>query len=278
MKKRIVALSIFCVVPCQRKEGSYTELNDSIAYQYIQVGEEEIPAGQEVLHLKLTVTNEKLDTLHYVPNFNYFINPEQHPIDSALRSFHIGDSLSFKLDRELFNSYLKFYGVLSTNTSDVLMHVRLVGAYKQEEAIAIKQAESSQREIDEQAELKKYLKTIKGKLDTLGGVYRQITTSVDSGNIIQYGSEVSIHYKGYFLNGYIFDNTYEKAITPSFTFGQEYQMIDGLQTALNGRKEGERVKIILPSRHAFGEEGSLAGIVPPYTAVVYDVNIIKVIN
>ena len=55
-------------------------------------------------------------------------------------------------------------------------------------------------------------------------------------------------------------------------------MIEGFQTALSGRKEGERVKIILPSRQAFGEEGSLAGIVPPYTAVIYDVNIIKVIN
>ena len=55
-------------------------------------------------------------------------------------------------------------------------------------------------------------------------------------------------------------------------------MIDGLKTALKGMKEGENLKIILPSRHAFGEEGSLAGIVPPYTAVIYDVNIIKVIN
>ena len=55
-------------------------------------------------------------------------------------------------------------------------------------------------------------------------------------------------------------------------------MIEGMQIGLTGLHEGEKVKIILPSRRAFGEEGSLAGIVPPYTAVIFEVNIIKVNN
>lgn len=278
MKKLILVLSVFYLISCQTKKEEFKKLNNSISYKYIQVGEKEILKSQEVLHLKLLVTTEQSDTLHFVPNYNYFINQEKHPIDSAIRSFQIGDSLTFKLKRELFNEYLKFYGVLNSNVESVLLNVRIIGAYTTEEAVKVRQTENSQREIEEQAQLQLYLNNIEGKVDTLDGVYYQISTKIDSGNIIQYGSEVSIHYKGYFLDGYIFDNTYEKSITPSFTFGQEYQMIDGLQTALNGRKEGESVKIILSSRHAFGEEGSLAGIVPPYTAVIYDVNIIKVIN
>ena len=167
--------------------------------------------------------------------------------------------------------------MLQSNEGKLLLSLKLMNNYEKLEAEKVKQTFISRRELNEQAAVQKYLSNLSGTLDTLEGVYRQILIETDS-IPIKLGSEVSIHYKGYFLNGYVFDDTREKSVTPTFTFGREYQMIKGFQTALSGRKEGERVKIILPSRHAFGEEGSLAGIVPPYTAVIYDVNIIKVIN
>jgi FKBP-type peptidyl-prolyl cis-trans isomerase len=98
------------------------------------------------------------------------------------------------------------------------------------------------------------------------------------GDSITYGSSVSIDYRGSFVDGYVFEDTYEKGITPTFNYGKEYQLIEGMHIGLNGLKSGESVKIILPSQRAFGSEGSLAGIVPPYTAVIFDVEIKKVIQ
>lgn len=271
-------LIMLTLLACSQKKTEYSNLNTGISYKYIQFGEGNTPSTDDVLKLTLTVTSIKGDTLHYVPDYNYYVFPQKHTIDSTIRKFKEGDSLILKVKRREFNSYLKFNDVLQSDSGEVFLHLRLKGFASKEAAVQSRQAELSERETMEQIHLKKYLRKFKYPLDDVGRVYRQMLHEKDSGEVVKFGSELSIHYIGYFLNGYVFDNTYEKPTMPSFTFGREYQMIEGLQTAINGLKEGERVKIILPSRHAFGGEGSLAGIVPPYTTVIYEVNIIKVIN
>ena len=41
-------------------------------------------------------------------------------------------------------------------------------------------------------------------------------------------------------------------------------------------KEGDKTKIIIPSQLAFGEYGSSTGLIPPFTTVIYNLEIIKV--
>ena len=275
---RVLTLVILVVLySCKESAPEFKKYSKDIAYKYLQIGNEKAIPQKDVLEVQLMVLNEVGDTLHFVEDYHYFLEPSEHVLDSVFRTFHALDSVLLKINRSLFNEYFKFYKVLQSNEGDILLSLKLMNSYEKTKADKVKQDVISKRELEEQAALQKYLRKIPGSVDTLDGVYRQILIETDS-TLIKFGSEVSIHYKGYFLNGYVFDDTREKSITPTFTFGREYQMIEGFQTALSGRKEGERVKIILPSRHAFGEEGSLAGIVPPYTAVIYDVNIIKVIN
>lgn len=275
---RLVPIILFFAA-CKEPAPEFKSYSPQVSYKYLQLGDEKPIEKDDVVEVRLMVLSETGDTLHYVHDYHYFLEPTHHVLDSVFHDFHVGDSILLKVDRSTFNEYFKFYQVLQSDEGKVLLSTRIVNAYDKKSAEQARLEIISKREVQEQFELNNYLKALSGSIDTMDGVYRQILAEVDSSaNAIKFGSEVSIHYKGYFLNGYVFDNTYEKSVTPTFTFGREYQMIDGFQTALSGRKEGERVKIILPSRHAFGEDGSLAGIVPPYTAVIYDVNIIKVIN
>jgi FKBP-type peptidyl-prolyl cis-trans isomerase FkpA len=41
-------------------------------------------------------------------------------------------------------------------------------------------------------------------------------------------------------------------------------------------KEGERSLFIIPSKLAFGENGSSTGIIPPFTSVIFEVELIEV--
>ena len=159
----------------------------------------------------------------------------------------------------------------------VHIHLRLAAIHSKKTWKEIQLKLLRERELKEQAILKRYFKSVPENYQLVKNVYRFIENETN-GDSIKYGSEVSLDYKGSFLNGYVFDNTNIKGVTPTFTFGKEYQMIEGLQLGLVGLKEGQTVKIILPSQLAFGEEGSLSGIVPPFTAVKFEINIIKVIN
>ncbi|MFH1005193.1 MAG: FKBP-type peptidyl-prolyl cis-trans isomerase [Bacteroidota bacterium] len=84
-----------------------------------------------------------------------------------------------------------------------------------------------------------------------------------------------LYYRGCFLNGKYFDSNYE---TQPFEYivGAEDQLIKGLETGVKKMHEGEKAKFIIPSYLAFGSQGSSTGIVPPFTTVIYEVELLKV--
>jgi FKBP-type peptidyl-prolyl cis-trans isomerase len=60
-----------------------------------------------------------------------------------------------------------------------------------------------------------------------------------------------------------------------FVFGEQGQVIKGFETAISLLNEGAQAKFIIPSQLAYGEKGSSTGIVPPYTTLVYEIELLK---
>ena len=58
--------------------------------------------------------------------------------------------------------------------------------------------------------------------------------------------------------------------------GDPGQIIKGMDIGLRLMKEGGKAKIIIPSQLGFGDKGSSTGIVPPYTSLIYDVELINI--
>jgi len=84
------------------------------------------------------------------------------------------------------------------------------------------------------------------------------------------GDIVSIVYKGEFLNGRFL----EKSNTEfEFIYGTPDQLLPGLNYVIRRLKLNENAKIILPSRLAFGENGSTNTTVPPFTPLVYEIKL-----
>ncbi len=127
-------------------------------------------------------------------------------------------------------------------------------------------------EMLEQQLLKSYLQ--RNKLEAYNGVYIE-KTEEGVGEIIKNGDEITIAYRGCFLNGLEFDKISGKTAF-TFRYGAQHQVIKGLEIAIKTMREGQKSKIIIPSQLAFGEEGSTTLIVPPFTTVVYDLEIVKV--
>ena len=107
------------------------------------------------------------------------------------------------------------------------------------------------------------------------GLYR-IVLKEGYGKTIEVGDTLTINYEGKFLDGKFFDSTIKRNQPFQFVYGTEWQVIRGLEEALSLMKEGEKSLFIVPSELAFGEEGSSTGIIPPYTSLIFEVEVIKV--
>jgi FKBP-type peptidyl-prolyl cis-trans isomerase len=85
---------------------------------------------------------------------------------------------------------------------------------------------------------------------------------------------VSIHVKGYLPEGKIFEDTYTDnkplKTTPA-------TLIPGLKETLQIMPAGSLWRIFVPSALAYGEKG-ISGAIPPYSAVVFDIELLSIIK
>lgn len=88
--------------------------------------------------------------------------------------------------------------------------------------------------------------------------------------IVAKGKQVSVSYKGWFLNDSLFDNPLYPL---QFSYGTPDQLLKGLNFVIKGMHKDEFIKIILPSYLAYGESGNTNGTVAPFTPLLYEVKI-----
>jgi FKBP-type peptidyl-prolyl cis-trans isomerase len=89
----------------------------------------------------------------------------------------------------------------------------------------------------------------------------------------RYGTQVSLSYKGYFLDGKLIDNSNGNF---SMTYGTPDQLLKGLNFVIKEMRKGEYAKIILPSSLAYGKTGSSNGAIPPFTPLLYEIQLTEV--
>lgn len=97
-----------------------------------------------------------------------------------------------------------------------------------------------------------------------------VVTRNGNGKIPETGDSVTIHYRGYFFEGRVFDKNMDGY---SFISGLG-QVIAGLDEGVALMSEGAKFKLIIPYYLAYGSNGS--ALIPPYTSLVFDVELIAV--
>jgi len=129
------------------------------------------------------------------------------------------------------------------------------------------------QDIEERKMLLEYLNENKITAKPLENGLYYIPMIKGNGDKAEKGKHVSINYKGYFLDGREFDSSKSPV---DFTIGDQYQLIKGLEIGITFMKQGEKTKFIIPSQLAYGEKGSSTGVVPPYTTLIYEIELLTV--
>lgn len=84
--------------------------------------------------------------------------------------------------------------------------------------------------------------------------------------------QVECHYEGTLINGQVFDSSYRRGETATFGLNQ---VIKGWTEGLQLMQEGAKYRFFIPYNLAYGEQGAGQSI-PPYAALIFDVELIKV--
>ena len=83
---------------------------------------------------------------------------------------------------------------------------------------------------------------------------------------------VECHYEGFLIDGTVFDSSVQRGQTATFPLGG---VIKGWTEGLQLMKEGGKYRFFIPYHLAYGEAGA-AGAIPPYAALIFDVELIAV--
>lgn len=88
-----------------------------------------------------------------------------------------------------------------------------------------------------------------------------------SGNTPSINSKVKVYYKGYFLDGTVFDQSTDNTVEFFLT-----QVIQGWGIGLQLFKRGESGTLLIPSQYAYGSAGR--GSIPSNTVLAFDITLV----
>ena len=148
-------------------------------------------------------------------------------------------------------------------------------------------AEVRQRKAAEPHLIEMYLNNHSGPWVELKGGVMALVTEQGKGKAVKKGKTVTVDYVCRTIDGFLFD-TSKKSVAEaekSVVAGKGYSpltykvgdlaLIEGWMVGLDGRKEGSKLTLLIPSSMAYGEQGAQP-IVQAYTPLVLEIEVLSV--
>ena len=107
---------------------------------------------------------------------------------------------------------------------------------------------------------------------TQSGLQYEVLNSGD-GAMPKPSEKVKVHYTGTLLDGTVFDSSVDRGKPEVFGVTQ---VIKGWQEALQLMAVGDKWKVFIPQDLAYGQRGAGGGMIPPYAALIFEMELISI--
>ncbi|MBI4931528.1 MAG: FKBP-type peptidyl-prolyl cis-trans isomerase [Bacteroidetes bacterium] len=285
-----VGLLFFLFFSCSDSPfPDFTKTKNGLYYKLIDIGESDKRAKPgDYVTVQMIIKSEKDSILYDTRRIGldgsvtFLLTTPQQEKDyrEGFQYLSEGDSAAFITDAYAF--YMK------KNNKPVPMGMKMESIIKVQARVLkirtpeehakdmlIEKGKLEQAEFEEKKILDKYMADSSIPAQLIGNGMYYIKLQEGKGLTPDSGSVALLNYRGSFLNGRCFDFFFESQPF-EYMVGQEDQLIKGLEIGVRRMHEGEKAKFIIPSHLAFGSSGSSTEIVPPFTTVIYEVELLKV--
>ena len=116
---------------------------------------------------------------------------------------------------------------------------------------------------------------IEGKTTKTASGLEYFDIKAGTGEAAVKGKSVSVHYTGWLINGKKFDSSVDRKSPFSFTLGGG-QVIQGWDEGVAGMKIGGKRQLRIPPELGSGARGVGNGLIPPNSALIFDVELLEV--
>ncbi|MBI9066161.1 MAG: FKBP-type peptidyl-prolyl cis-trans isomerase [Salinivirgaceae bacterium] len=278
----ILSMVIFSSCGLFERHPGYSKTKTGIYFKLQKIGENiKPPAPSDYVTVDVKYITVS-DSIFFAGNRTFQLtNPDFNgSIDECFLMLSEGDSASFIIDTKDF-----FEKTLQANIPRFIKHgdplkieirmdeIRTESQYAKDKAEFLKWIEDFGEY--EKLVLSRFIQEEKIDVEPSESGMYFISTHEGTGKPVELGDIVTVNYEGKFLNGKFFDSTNKRNQPFEFVYGTEMQVIPGLEDAIGKMREGEKAIIILPSDLAWGDKGSSTGIIPPFTSVIYELELLK---
>ncbi|MBN1638836.1 MAG: FKBP-type peptidyl-prolyl cis-trans isomerase [Ignavibacteriales bacterium] len=96
-----------------------------------------------------------------------------------------------------------------------------------------------------------------------------------TGETPKFTDKVITHYRGYFMDGTDFDNSYKRGEPMQFDV---MGVIPGWTEALQLMKVGDKWQLFIPAKLAYGKQGAGSGAIGPNELLIFDIELLDIIK
>jgi len=280
MKKIVWILIIaLLIVSACKKKGEFTIHSSGLPYRFIETNPNgQSPEPGDILVLSIKYFNED-NTLIDGSDFYrmQMTKPTyQGDLHTGLSLLQVGDSVCFKLEAaDYYEKTRKRDMPKEFQQGDpIFVHLRLKNIIS---GATLSKERRSAYHTDEAQELqllKDYLERTNVQVEPLAtGVY-VIPLSEGNGVFPKQGQKIITHYTGKTIDGRVFDTSLEKGRPIEFILGRG-EVISGWDIAFRHISKGEKARLIIPSKLAYGKDGR-GNVILPYSTLIFEIELIDI--
>jgi FKBP-type peptidyl-prolyl cis-trans isomerase len=295
LKLKIFSILVFASASaffaCKQKKNSpfpgFDQTGEGVFYKRISIGDgKNIPTKGDSIYM-LVVFTDTLGNVYFDSDngtgtgaIGFYLSDDsyQNMFEKSLLTMVEGDSTHFIITADsLYGQSFNIQLPRNIKPGSLLYVFAKMLKHKTAKQLEFDRAQFKRWSAElmqiEDQKLKDYFnkKKITSPIDSTG-IYI-LSLNKGNGKHIYDLASVFLSIKGYLIDGKEVENTCSPNQKLEYFPGQSGQVVKGIEIILGRLKQGGKATILVPSHLAYGPSGSSTGIIPPFSTIIYELEV-----